>query len=107
MSDKKLEIRDRTIFDGFVARYIFKFIYFIWFKLTGWRKSPSVPEGAGITIAAPHTSNWDIIFALGAAILSNVKIYFSINSLKVSYTFSCAFMLLGISLKGSTSNKLS
>ncbi len=79
MSDKKLEIRDRTIFDGFIVRYIFKFIYFFGFKMAGWRKSPSVPEGAGITIAAPHTSNWDFIFALGAAILSNVKIYFSIK----------------------------
>jgi len=79
MSDNKLEIRDRTIFDGFVVRYIFKYIYFFCFKLAGWRKSPSVPEGAGITIAAPHTSNWDFIFALGAAILSNVKIYFSIK----------------------------
>ena len=79
MSNKRLEIRDRTIFDGFVVKYIFKFIYFFWFKLAGWRKSSIIPEGAGITIAAPHTSNWDFIFALGAAILSNVKIYFSIK----------------------------
>jgi 1-acyl-sn-glycerol-3-phosphate acyltransferase len=79
MTDNELEIRDKTIFDGFVTRYVFKLIYCVCFKLAGWRKSPSIPEGAGITIAAPHTSNWDFVFALGAALLSNVKIYFSIK----------------------------
>lgn len=79
MSDKPLDISERTIFDGFIVRYIFKFICFIIFKVLGWRKLPSIPEGSGIAIAAPHTSNWDFVFALSAAILSNIKIYFSIK----------------------------
>jgi len=37
------------------------------------------PEGAGVAIAAPHTSNWDFVYALGAAILQDVKIYFSVK----------------------------
>ena len=76
---KKPEIRDRTIFDLYFVKVVLKFIFVTWFKLTGWQTTKSAPEGAGITIAAPHTSNWDIIYALGAAIIFDVKIYFSIK----------------------------
>lgn len=76
---KKLQIRDKTIFDGFIFKYLLKLIFFVWFKLAGWKTVNTVKNGAGITIAAPHTSNWDIIYALGAAILFDVKIYFSIK----------------------------
>jgi 1-acyl-sn-glycerol-3-phosphate acyltransferase len=79
MAKKTLEIRDKTIFDGIFVKYILKFLYSIWFKITGWKTTGSAPDGAGITIAAPHTSNWDIVYALGAAILLDVKIYFSIK----------------------------
>ena len=75
-----LSIREKTIFDGIFTKYFLKSIFYIWFKLAGWKVTPSSPEGAGVAIAAPHTSNWDFIYALGAAILQDVKIYFSINS---------------------------
>lgn len=76
---KPLEIRDKTIFDGIIVKFFFKYLYLLTFKLGGWKKIENPPEGAGITIAAPHTSNWDFFWALGAAILLNVKIYFSIK----------------------------
>jgi len=79
MAKKKLEIRDKTIFDGFFVKYVLKCIFLIWFKLTGWRTTEKSPEGAGITIAAPHTSNWDIIYAMAAAIILDIKMYFSIK----------------------------
>ncbi|WDD98089.1 1-acyl-sn-glycerol-3-phosphate acyltransferase [Thalassomonas actiniarum] len=79
MASSTLKIRDKTIFDGFFVKYILKFIFRLWFKLSGWKTTPSAPNGAGITIAAPHTSNWDFIYALAAAILCDVKIYFSIK----------------------------
>lgn len=79
MSKKKLEIRDKTIFDGLFVKYVLKFVFSVWFKLAGWKTVNTVKDGAGITIAAPHTSNWDIIYALGAAIMYDVKIYFSIK----------------------------
>mgnify|MGYP000329471988 CR=1 FL=1 len=79
MAKKKLEIRDKTIFDGVIVKYILKFMFMVWFKLTGWRPTDLKPEGAGITIAAPHTSNWDVVYAMGAAILIDVKMYFSIK----------------------------
>ena len=79
VSKKTLDIRDTTIFDGFIVKHILKMIFSIWFKLTGWKPTKSAPEGAGITIAAPHTSNWDVVYAMGAAILLDIKIYFSIK----------------------------
>ena len=79
MSTTPLSIRDRTIFDGFFVKNVLKFLYVFWFKLSGWKPIENPPEGAGVTIAAPHTSNWDIVYALGAAILFDVKIYFSIK----------------------------
>jgi len=79
MAKKKLEIRDKTIFDGIFVKYILKYFFLAWFKVFGWKNTPTMPEGAGITIAAPHTSNWDIFYAMAAAIIIDVKMYFSIK----------------------------
>jgi len=79
MPTKILRIREKTIFDGIFSKYILKFLFSLWFKVSGWKLCKVTPEGAGITIAAPHTSNWDFVYALGAAILQDVKIYFSIK----------------------------
>ena len=79
MPKKVLEIRDKTIFDGFIMKYILKFMFKVWFKFTGWTPINSGHKGAGITIAAPHTSNWDVVYAMGAAVLLDIKIYFSIK----------------------------
>lgn len=79
MAKKTLSIREKTIFDGVFTKYFLKFLFYMWFKLAGWTITKSSPEGAGVAIAAPHTSNWDFIYALGAAILQDVKIYFSIK----------------------------
>ena len=79
MSKKALSIREKTIFDGIFTKYFLKSIFFVWFKLAGWTVTKTAPKGAGVAIAAPHTSNWDFIYALGAAILQDIKIYFSIK----------------------------
>ncbi|MBU2872009.1 1-acyl-sn-glycerol-3-phosphate acyltransferase [Colwellia sp. E2M01] len=79
MTKKTLYIREKTIFDGIFTKYFLKFIFTLWFKLAGWKLHKIAPEGAGVAIAAPHTSNWDFIYALGAAILQDVKIYFSVK----------------------------
>ncbi len=79
MTKRILSIREKTIFDGVFTKYFLKFLFSLWFKLAGWKVCEPSPEGAGVAIAAPHTSNWDFIYALGAAILQDVKIYFSIK----------------------------
>jgi len=79
MMNKQLQIREKTIFDGFITKYFLKSLFSIWFKVAGWQITKSIPNGAGVAIAAPHTSNWDFVYALGAAILQDTKIYFSIK----------------------------
>ncbi len=79
MTKKNLTIRERTIFDGLFTKYFLKSFFTLWFKLAGWKVCKHPPEGAGVAIAAPHTSNWDFIYALGAAVIQDVKIYFSIK----------------------------
>ncbi|WP_223788774.1 1-acyl-sn-glycerol-3-phosphate acyltransferase [Marinicella meishanensis] len=79
MNKPSLEIRDHTIFDGVIGKYFLKGIFWVWFKLAGWKAIGANQTGAGITIAAPHTSNWDVVYAMGAAILLDIKIYFSIK----------------------------
>ncbi|WP_159817675.1 1-acyl-sn-glycerol-3-phosphate acyltransferase [Colwellia sp. 20A7] len=79
MTNKALSIREKTIFDGIFTKYFLKSLFKLWFKLAGWKVCKVAPEGAGVAIAAPHTSNWDFVYALGAAILQDVKIYFSIK----------------------------
>lgn len=39
-----------------------------WFKVKGWKVQEGIPVKLkkAIVIAAPHTSNWDFIYALGA-----------------------------------------
>lgn len=79
MAKKILKIRDKTIFDGVFVKVILKFLFLAWFKVFGWKTTAVSPKGAGITIAAPHTSNWDIFYAMAAAIILDIKIYFSIK----------------------------
>jgi 1-acyl-sn-glycerol-3-phosphate acyltransferase len=79
MEKQPLQIRDKTIFDSFIGKFLLKLIFMMWFKIKGWKPTERAPEGAGITIAAPHTSNWDFIYALGAALLLDIKMYYSIK----------------------------
>ena len=75
---KQLQVREKTLMDGFFIKRVLKFFFKILFKLTGWTSGPA-PKTTGIVIGAPHTSNWDFLFGLGAAIIEDVKVYFSIK----------------------------
>ncbi|RYU75615.1 1-acyl-sn-glycerol-3-phosphate acyltransferase [Hymenobacter persicinus] len=52
-----------------------------WFWITGWKLASVVPDGItkGIMIAAPHTSNWDIMYARGAFFLMNLPVRFTVK----------------------------
>lgn len=47
-----------------------------WFKQKGWRLGPNIPAEIKkcVVIAAPHTSNWDFLYALGALYLFGVPV---------------------------------
>ncbi len=76
--NKQLQVREKTLMDGFFIKRVLKFFFKILFKLSGWTSGPA-PKVTGVAIGAPHTSNWDFLFGLGAAIIEDVKVYFSIK----------------------------
>ena len=47
-----------------------------WFRRKGWTLGPNIPKEVKrcVIIAAPHTSNWDFIYALGALYLFGVPV---------------------------------
>jgi 1-acyl-sn-glycerol-3-phosphate acyltransferase len=68
------------------------------FKLTGWTLSPEVPKEVFekcVLIAAPHTSNWDYPYALGAMAMLNVKVRYTIKKEWMRFPFNLIFGPLG------------
>lgn len=66
------------------AHYLGRFV----FMMTGWRVEGTPPENAKmVIIAAPHTSNWDFIYLLGAA----YSLHLSINWLGKDSLFPPVF----------------
>lgn len=57
--------------------WIFKMI----FKIKGWKLKTEMIKDypQSVTIAAPHTSNWDLIIALAAFDLMNLKVKFTVK----------------------------
>lgn len=52
-----------------------------WFWLTGWKLASVVPPDIrkAIMIAAPHTSNWDLLYARAAFFLMGVPVRFTVK----------------------------
>ena len=77
-------------------------------KIAGWKVAGGVPDSKSmIIIAAPHTSNWDLFFLLGAAYTFHLQIHFLIkNSLFVPVVGSILSFLGGIPVERSRSHNL-
>jgi 1-acyl-sn-glycerol-3-phosphate acyltransferase len=54
---------------------ILRFLSWI-FKIKGWKLGPSIPSHIKkcVVIAAPHTSNWDFVYAMGALHLFGIPV---------------------------------
>lgn len=52
-----------------------------WFKFKGWKIDRSIPPGIrkAVVIAAPHTSNWDFVYALATFRLLDIKVRYLIK----------------------------
>lgn len=52
-----------------------------WFKITGWRLHSSIPPEVrqAMMIAAPHTSNWDFMYARAAFFLMRRNVRFTVK----------------------------
>lgn len=60
-----------------------------WFKMKGW-KIGGFPANikTGVMIAAPHTSNWDFVYALGALRIVGVKVSYLAKKELFKWPFS-------------------
>ena len=49
-----------------------------WFNVSGWKIVGTVPLSIkkAVVIAAPHTSNWDFLYALAVFRILNLKVYY-------------------------------
>lgn len=58
-----------------------KLIARLLFKITGWKQVGEYPKDLkkSVMIAAPHTSNWDIIFARAAFFIMDVPLKFTVK----------------------------
>jgi len=45
-----------------------------WLKLTGWSVKGTIDHPKFVAIAAPHTSNWDLVFMLATATELGIKV---------------------------------
>lgn len=77
-------------------------------KVAGWKVAGGVPQSKSmIIIAAPHTSNWDLFFLMGAAYTFHLQIHFLIkNSLFVPVVGSILSFLGGIPVDRSGTHNL-
>jgi len=71
MTDPSSRRRDRRALSYWVGSLYLKFF--------GWRVEGNAPPGKFIIIAAPHTSNWDLPFALGVAYVLGIRVNFLIK----------------------------
>ena len=59
------------------------------FRLMGWKTGSSIPADYPqcVVIAAPHTSNWDLILAIGALEILKIKAKYTIKSEWMRFPF--------------------
>jgi 1-acyl-sn-glycerol-3-phosphate acyltransferase len=67
----------RTIFQTPIVAPLFRAMFWLGMKATGWKMAGVFPEEArrSVIIGAPHTSNWDLPVALMGAFYWRLNIY--------------------------------
>ena len=67
------------------------------FWIKGWKINPIVPEGCDhcVMIAAPHTSNWDLVLAIAAFRELKIPLRFTIKKEWLRFPFKTLFEGLG------------
>lgn len=74
-----------------------KWLCRIIFQRKGWKLNPNYPEGLErcVMVAAPHTSNWDFVYALGVFHILKIPIRFAIKKEAMFFPFNVLFGALG------------
>ncbi len=72
-------------------------LFKLYFKLAGWKlkteKIYQYPQS--MTIAAPHTSNWDTVISLAAFDLMHLKVRFTLKKEWFKFPFKGIMIKLG------------
>jgi 1-acyl-sn-glycerol-3-phosphate acyltransferase len=76
---------------------MWRIIAIIIFKITGWKARSYIPTDIkkAVMVAAPHTSNWDFIYARAALYILRVPIKFTIKKEWVKFPLSLILNPLG------------
>ncbi len=71
-----MNISNFTIYNTPVIKTIARWWSVLVLRMLGWRTEGQIPDiPKYVLIAAPHTSNWDLIFTVTVAFAMRVKIY--------------------------------
>ena len=72
---------------------MFKFI----FKLAGWRITHYLPKDLHkcVIVVAPHTSNWDFVYGMGAIKFMNLQLRFAIKKEWIRFPLKKLMLSLG------------
>jgi hypothetical protein len=75
-----------------MGKLISKFIFWIF----GWTFKDHVGGGYNrcVMIAAPHTSNWDLIFARAAFYLMDIPVRYTVKKEWMRFPFNLAYLAL-------------
>jgi 1-acyl-sn-glycerol-3-phosphate acyltransferase len=64
----------KTIHDTFMGKTVMRRLALIIFRFTGWRPAGKRPYiSKYVIIAAPHTSNWDFLYAMCLAFILSIQ----------------------------------
>jgi len=74
-----------------------RIIAIIIFKIAGWKASSTIPSDLkkAVMVAAPHTSNWDFIYARAALYILRVPVKFTIKKEWVRFPLNLILNPLG------------
>ena len=83
-------------FDALINQKM-KFLFFLVYKLFGWKKDLKYPKEAHrcVMIVAPHTTNWDFIFGVGAFYDLKIPARFAMKKEWFNFPFKWLISSLG------------
>ena len=89
-------IMQYTIFDTPILSFALRRWAALFLRIFGWRKEGQFPDAPKcVMIAAPHTSNWDLVIMLFLAFAFDTKLYFMMKDAVFRWPFAGLFKWLG------------
>jgi len=89
-------MKKTTIFNTPVLSPVIYVIIKFFMKIRSWKIEGAIPSDKKfVLIAAPHTSNWDLVITISLAFLFKVKIYWMGKDAMFRFPFSNIMLWLG------------